>query len=177
VIQDNYRGGLLAARHLVSQGAERLAWVGSIGAEVHVRERYAGAVGYLAGEGLRLEEDMHVDGAGDGLAAGIRRLLSGKKRPDGILCFGEGALALLLRVASELQLVPERDFHMVGWVVEELYETEFAAKFNGGPVPPAVVWKASSMVEWALKLLLARREGENGGPVRISVPTSIRVVK
>jgi DNA-binding LacI/PurR family transcriptional regulator len=174
VIQDNYRGGFLGARHLVGGGAQRLAWLGSLGVGPHGRERYAGAVAGLASRGLRLREDMCVDAAGGDLVAGVRRLLSREDRPDGIFCFPEKALAALLQVAAELQMVPERDFRMVGWVVEECYEAEFARRFGGGPVPPAVVWKASSMVDWALKLLVARREGEAGEAVRISVPTSIR---
>jgi len=86
-------------------------------------------------------------------------------------------MSVLLQVAGELEVVPERDFRTVGWVVEECYEREFARRFTGGAVPAAVVWKASSMVDWALKLLVARRDGEAGEPVRISVPTSIRAAK
>jgi DNA-binding LacI/PurR family transcriptional regulator len=175
VVQDNYGGGCQAAQHLIASGAERIGWFGSLREFGHTRERHAGALAGLAGEGraLAVQASMSKDVSADALRHAARKLLESQDRPDGILAFDLDALKALVEVAGELGLVPEKDFRMVGWLVEESLAGEYAPIFRGGPVSPAITWKAASMADWALTLLAARREGKRGEPVRINVPTRL----
>ena len=174
VIQDNYRGGFLAARHLVDAGCRRIAWFGALGRYYHSRERYAGAVAALAAAGLRFDESMLVEAEGGEASGKARELLGRANRPDGVLAFSEGALARLWEAARQLGIQPEVELRTVGWVVEECYAIEYLPLFAGGPVPPAVVWKAASMAERALALLAERRSGRAHEPVRVCVPTRLK---
>lgn len=174
VLQDNYRGGFLAADHLVEAGVQRIGWVGAAGQFCHSRERYAGAVGALAARGRSIAQKDRSDMVGEALNEGVRKLLSRKDRPDGLLAFDKVGVLAVKTIAADLGLRIGKDLQVVGWCVEELYESEYRTTFAGGPTPPAVVWKASSMSEWALNLLVQRREGKGGESVRISVPTRLR---
>jgi LacI family transcriptional regulator len=177
VVQDNYSGGCQAANHLLASGAKRIGWFGSLRRFGHTRERYAGALAGMAGEGrtLEVETSMSEDVFEEELRLAAREFLERKDRPDGILAFDLDALKALVEVSRELGLVPEEDFRMVGWLVEESLAGEYGPIFKGGPVSPAVTWKASSMADWALNLLAARREGKRGEPVRINVPTRLEL--
>ena len=175
VIQDNYRGGFLAARHLIESGCRRIAWFGALGRFYHSRERYAGAVAALAAAGLRFDESMCVEAEGAEAMERAGGLLGRAERPDGVLAFYSGPLVALVQVASRLGIGLGSDLKAVGWVVEECHASEYLPLFAGGPVPPAVVWKASSMAERALSLLAERRAGRGGEPVRVCVPTRLRI--
>jgi LacI family transcriptional regulator len=175
VIQDNYGGGYLAAQHLIVTGATKIAWFGPARRFGHTRERHAGAAAGLAGEGLALAADVSQDCSDEGLRKAGRQLLSSRNRPEAILAFDRDALRVLVEVTTELGLTIEKDIRVVGWLVEECYASDYVPIFRGEPVAPAVVWKASSMAEWALTLLAARREGHRGVPVRINIPTRLEV--
>jgi DNA-binding LacI/PurR family transcriptional regulator len=104
----------------------------------------------------------------------LRRLLSAKKKPDGVCVFWKGVAHELRRAAAELGLEIGSDLQLVGWAVEEFYEVEHASTYVGLEVPPAVVWQAADMAQAALDRLEARRRGLKSSPARISVPTRIR---
>jgi len=174
VLQDNYLGGFLAAKHLVDAGCRRIAWLGALGRYCHSRERYAGAVAALAAAGLRFDESLLIEVEGEEISGKALELLGRAGRPDGVLAFSEGALARLWQAVRQLGIKPEAEPKTVGWVVEECYAIEYLPLFAGGPVPPAVVWKASSMAERALGLLAERRSGRAGEPVRVCVPTRLK---
>ncbi len=175
VVQDNHRGGYLAGQHLASSGAKNIAWFGPARRFGHTRERHAGVVSGLAGAGRVLDVDMKSETADEGLRAAARKLLKSRKRPDAVLAFDPDALRVLVEVSGELGLVVEEDFKVVGWLVEECYASDYVPVFGKGPVPPAVVWKAASMAEWALTLLAARRAGQRGEAVRVNIPTRLKL--
>ena len=174
VLQDNYRGGFLAARFLLAAGCRRVAWLGPKGRFCHTRERFGGAVAALAAEGLRIVEPPAEDGAYDAAFASAMNLMKAPDRPDGILAFTSACMAAVRDAAARLGLRLGTDVKAVGWIVEEFYSREHASLFGEGDAPPAVVWKASSMAEQALDLLSRRREGRGGEPVRVCVPTRLR---
>jgi DNA-binding LacI/PurR family transcriptional regulator len=172
VLQDNYRGGFLAAEHLVESGARRFGWIGTTSEFCHSRERFAGAAACLSKHGLGIAADCVCKALSGSPREEIRTFLSRSDRPEGIFAFsGMGEVA---KTSAELGLTIGRDFQAVGWVVEECYDSHFAPAFSGGPVPPAVVWKAGSMAERALALLEERRAAAGREPVRICIPTGLR---
>jgi DNA-binding LacI/PurR family transcriptional regulator len=174
VLQDNYRGGFLAAKHLLDAGCRKIAWLGLIGKFCHSRERFAGAVAALAAAGRHLPDLACVDAQGEELRRGTVALLGQPDRPDGILALAAGSATAVRDACMNRGLQLGKDLRMVGWIVEEFYAREHVPLFNGGPVPPAVVWKASSMAERALALLAERRQTQANEPVRVCVSTRLK---
>jgi DNA-binding LacI/PurR family transcriptional regulator len=172
VIQDNYRGGFLAAKHLVASGAKRVGWVGPVEKACHSRERHAGAVAGLGAGGLSMKPGDTVRLPDQDVDQKLKKLLGGPDRPDALLVFWKGAAAAVQSVAEELGLKIGTDLKLVGWCVEELYEPEHAGLFAGCEVPPAIVWKASDMAAAALERLEVMRKG--GGLRRTCVPVRIK---
>ncbi len=173
VLQDNYRGGFLAAKHLAQSGAERIAWMGPVAQFCHSRERFAGAVAGLAACGR--EFAVVADTVGEAAARDVRALLSNSGRPDGALVFWKSVSSEVVNACGELGLRLGRDLKVVGWSVEEFYASEHRAVFAGGAIPPAVVWKAPSMAEAALDRLEQIRKAGRGEPLRVNVPTRLRI--
>lgn len=174
VTQDNYRGGFLAAKHLLESGCRRIAWFGALGKHYQSRERYAGAVAALAATGQRFDDAMLVETEHEGALDKALKLLGRADRPDGVLAFSPGALVGLWAAVRQLGVKPEAELRTVGWVVEECHAIEYLPLFAGTSVPPAVVWKASSMAERALEVLAGRKAGRAGEPVRVCVPTRLK---
>ncbi len=175
VIQDNYRGGFLAAEELARGGLKRIAWLGRVRANCHSRERYAGAVAGLLAAGAELHSDLRFE-TGPGrmdLREQARQVLSRKDRPEGILALWTGVARALKGAADELGLSVGRDFRMVGWSAREHYESEYRAAFEPGGVPPAVTWSVAGMVETALVRLVERRANPQLEPLRVNVPTRL----
>lgn len=189
VLQDNYLGGFLAVKHLIESGARRIAWINPVGQYCHSRERFAGAVAGMAACGLAFDPELIVDVGGDDIDVEIERrlrvLFKSKNRPDAALVFWKGIAQRMVAVARECGLRVGRELKVVGWCVEELYESEHCSVYAGGPMPPAVVWRASAMADAALDLLDARRRGDGrsgyeqagAAPVRVLVPTRLRVAE
>ncbi len=175
VLQDNYRGGFLAAEHLFGRGARRIAWIGATAKFCHSRERFAGAAAALSTHGLRIADDCISEREKEGALEDACALLERADRPDGILAFGPAGLAALVGAADKLGLAIGRDFAAVGWTVEESYDLHYRPVFGGGPVAPAIVWSAREMAERALELLEQRSAAAGRQSVRVCVPTSVRL--
>jgi DNA-binding LacI/PurR family transcriptional regulator len=179
VVQDGFRGGLLAGKWLAERGRRRIGWIGPVGVSRQGLERFGGASAALAGAGIELPPEMRVvldDPEAPEGVTGARRLLSRKNRPDAMLALWQGCTASLAKAARELGLVPGRDFEMVGWSTEEDYERTFLPNFNGGPVPPAVVWKVGTLARTAIARLAELRSGPAEAPTVIKIPTKLKLV-
>ena len=175
VLQDNYRGGFLAAEYLVRQGARRISWIGPVSAFCHSRERFAGASACLRAEGVRLDERDCIEARGKIAPADMAALLDRSDRPEGILALGVGSARTVKAAADERGLVVGRDFEMVSWVTEECYDQAYLPVFRGGAPAPAVVWSAATMADRALALLSEIGDGLIRQPVRLCVPTRLRL--
>lgn len=173
VLQDNYRGGFLAARWLAQAGAQRIAWLGPMSAYCHTRERCAGVAAGLASQRRILLPDAIMDVEGGALEAAARELLARKPRPDGVTVFTKDAARALRAAAAQAELVIGKDLRVIGWTVEDCFESEHAATFAGGPLPPAVVWQARDMAEAAVELLVSGPQARKPGR-RVLVPVRIK---
>jgi DNA-binding LacI/PurR family transcriptional regulator len=172
VLQDGQGGGVLAARHLLELGCRRLAWFGSVNRNAHTLDRLGGALSALCVEGLALETLVATERSDD--LARARDLLSRRDRPEGVLALWQSDALALGRAAVELGLEIGRDFQMVGWCPEELYETHYAPGFRPGTVPPTVTWSIRTMAETAAARM-AERRGNPGLPaLRVKVPVCLR---
>ncbi len=178
VVQDGFRGGVMAARHLLESGCRRIAWLGPMGTGHQTLERYGGAFSVLSAEGVEVVGGLRKrlryaeDPEGVNVA---KELLSMSDRPDGILALWQCCTASLVRGARELGLTPGRDFEMVGWSTEGAYEREYIPQFSGGPVPPAVVWEVGEMARSAVSRLGERRAKRQLPTITLKIPTRLRL--
>jgi DNA-binding LacI/PurR family transcriptional regulator len=175
VLQDNFQGGVLAARHLLQRGHKRIAWLGPTTATNHSMSRLGGATMELQRASLGLAPDLCVPCKARSAAREARRLLSKRNRPDAVLAMWSGIAVELVAGARELGLRPGVDFEMVGWSREEEYERGYKPAFNGEALQPAVVWSPRQMAELAVERLATRKRNPDLAPVKISVPVSLKL--
>ena len=175
VVQDDFTGASLAAEHLVAAGCRRLAWFGQVGGSCHGRMRYGGAAAALRAAGMDFARVEPIDIEDPALVEKAAALLSGPDRPDGVLALWRPAAMAVVSAARRRGLVPGRELGMVGWCAEEVYADGFAPIFDGGPVPPAVVWSARDMARAALARLAERRANPGLPEVRITIPARLRL--
>jgi DNA-binding LacI/PurR family transcriptional regulator len=175
VMQDGFMGGLLAARHLAAQGCRRIAWFGPIGESAHSRDRFGGAVTGVISAGLDLPPDMRVEaGSSDG-AEKAAALMRRADRPDGVIALWRDLTAEVKLAADGCGLKLGKDYHLVGWCPEEIYETRYRPAFGDDRVAPAVVWSAEVMAETTVARLADRRENPGLAPLRVKVPMRLRL--
>ncbi len=177
VLQDGAGGALLAAEHLVSRGHRRIGYLGpDVGrGDPLVVDRYSGVVGGLARARTKLAREKTGLNRDEAMREAALKLLSGPKRPTAILALWQTATSGLVQAARELGLVVGKDFEMVGWSTEEDYETGFRILFEGGNVPPAIVWRAASMVETVLERLEVRRGRPDLPAIQLRIPAALRL--
>ena len=173
IVQDDFQGGMLAAAHLASLGHRRIAWLGPISESAHSLGRFAGTVAGLAKAGLELAPDLRVETDESRAPEAARALLSRPDRPDAVVALWAYLSQTVARTARELGLLLGRDFGMVGWAMQELYESTFRPRFLDDLVPPTVVWSVADMAETALSRLVERRANPNLPPLRINVPVRL----
>lgn len=175
IIQDNFQGGILAARNLVEKGYKEVAWCGPVTASIHSMERFSGARMELNRLGADIPDKYCYEVKSHNWKDLAREILSDKNRPKAILALWLHISTAIVSAAHELGLEPGVDFEMVGWAAGEEYERDYLPVFRGSGVQPAVFWDPMEMAEQALCRLEARRRTLNLTPVRINIPASLKL--
>ncbi|MHC4915245.1 MAG: GntR family transcriptional regulator [Planctomycetota bacterium] len=175
VVQDDFSGGQLAARHLVGKGCRRVAWFGPVSDSYHAYARFGGASSFLAGEGLKFSQVVDVDLEDPSLVDHARELLDESHRPAAVITLWRPVISAVVAAARELRLEIGRDFEMVGWMADEVYSEGYAPIFGDGPVPTAVTWSTVRMAELALARLAERRANPTVPTACMTVPASLRL--
>ena len=117
VAPDNWRGGALAARHLLARGHRRLAFLGGSPDLVVCRERLGGFREACREFGIA-EADMLVfegDTSRKGGMACLDRALASGEPPTAALCFNDAVAFGALLALRRRGLEPGRDFAVVGF--------------------------------------------------------------
>jgi len=173
VMQDGYRGGLLAARYFLGRGKQRIAWLGDDGRTPHRLDRFAGVAAGFFEAGREMDASFRVEANRANGVEKARELLSRGDRPDAVIALWSYLALAAKRAADELGLAVERDFEMVGWSVAENYAAHYRPAFGAGPVPPCVTWSARTMAQTVLARLLERREHPGLEPVTVRIPAEL----
>jgi DNA-binding LacI/PurR family transcriptional regulator len=177
VVQDGQMGSILAARHLMTVGCRRIAWFGFLADSPLGQDRLSGALTELMAAGRPLAPELVVHARLQDYRQRARELLARPERPDGIIALWRGYALAVKEAADELGLRLGRDLELVGWCPEEIIESAYLPDFAGGPVPPTITWSLRTMAETAAALLEERRRKAAREPLRIKVPTRLRVAK
>jgi DNA-binding LacI/PurR family transcriptional regulator len=141
----------------------------------HSLGRYAGALAGLARVGLAIPAKLRVAAQDADAPVRARSLLARRDRPTAVLALWSRMSQAVAGAARELGLVLGKDLDIVGWSIEELYESAYRPGFPDGKVPPAIVWSASAMAQTAVTRLAERRANSNLPPMKISVPVKLRL--
>jgi len=174
VVQDSFGGGLQAAEHLCARGHKRIGWLGPLVDTNESLERWGGVMAGLRRRGLTVAPEFVVNSVEPGAGPALRRMLSRKRRPTGLVALWPPESHQAVRGAVEAGLAPGRDLEIVGWCIEESYGP-FAAEFGGGAAPAAVTWSIRELAGRALAQLAERRSSPDAPPVRVVVPTRLRL--
>jgi DNA-binding LacI/PurR family transcriptional regulator len=182
VVQDGFMGGFSAGQWLAGRGHSRIAFIGPQvrGGVLQIVERYSGAVGGLAREGLGLAPDMEIAVPlrnREAAVAAARKLLERSDRPTGILALWQGVALAVGEAAASLGMTVGRDFDMVGWFGEEDYGADYLSSFGAGGAPATVVWSEAEMAEACIARVLQRRENRELKPLTIKIPTKLKIVE
>jgi DNA-binding LacI/PurR family transcriptional regulator len=174
VLQNGNMGGALAAKYLISRGARRIAWFGMSPGQAHATNRLGGALAALAEAQSAIVPELHFVEEKPDMEIEARKMLSASNRPDGVLALWQNYAMAVKRAADSLGLVIGRDFDLVGWCAEEIFENFYRPGFGSGPVPPTITWRISTMVEAAMSRLSERRETPSLEPLWLNVPVKLR---
>jgi DNA-binding LacI/PurR family transcriptional regulator len=176
VMQDGHQGGLLAADYLASRGHERIAVIVPRVNDAHSTDRFGGAVAGLARAGLELPARYKVIAeTKEELAPAVTELLRGSEPPTAFISLWTDLAYRADQAAQQADLKYGSDYEVVGWCVEEQYESRWAALFPGRPVPPAITWSIKTMAETAITRINERRANPSSPPLRVKIPTNLRL--
>lgn len=116
VVGDNARGAGEIARHFLSTGRRRLAFMAGYAESSTSNEREAGFTASLAGEGHAPPRRVIGDYSREGAMAATRTLLDAPDRPDALFCANDMmALAAIEVARSEYGLTPGREIAIAGF--------------------------------------------------------------
>lgn len=174
VIQDNYRGGYLAAEHLIRSGHRELAWFGPVEESSMSRERFGGACAALAMAGLpapKLCPNLPLGAEEPQAEDKARYFLTMMHNPTAVLALWAPLAVGLETAARKRRLEFGRDIHVVTWSPVEAFEGRMPAAEI--PSKPAITWSVMEMARAALARLAERRNTPGLPAVRVSVPTRL----
>lgn len=174
VVQDDFCGAELATRHLLERGHRTFGWFGPIGESHHSRARFGGAVTTLATAGLSLARSVEVSPRSSDLAARASLFLAQPHRPTAILALWPSTAVALATAARKARLAAGKDFEMVGWCAEEIYEGTFIPSLGGMRLAATVVWSAAAMAAAAIQRLIERRSDPARPSLRLNIATRLR---
>jgi DNA-binding LacI/PurR family transcriptional regulator len=174
VMQDGHQGGLLAVAHLATRGHRRIAWFGSTINDAHSKDRFGGFAAGMAAAGLAMEDGL-CRPVGAGEAAGrARELLSLPDRPTAVVAPWSEMAAAVVSAAGELGLRLGPDVEVVGWSMEEVYESAYRPLFKGASTPASLTWSVRTMAEAAFARLAERRLNPGMAALRVRIPVKLR---
>ena len=175
VMQDGHQGGLLAAKYLADRGHKRVAVIVPRVSDAHSTDRFGGAVAGLARAGLELPPElMLLSDKKETVRPGLVKMLERSDRPTAFIALWTGMALEVVETAREMGMEYGRDYEVVGWSVEEVYDELWAAHFDDHPVPPAITWSMKTMARTAITRLTDRRADPSAPALRMKIPVTLR---
>ncbi|CAI0932198.1 LacI family DNA-binding transcriptional regulator [Serratia entomophila] len=166
---DDYRGGQLAAQHLIEQGHRRIAIIAGEPFASTGLDRTAGFIDYCLQAGVEIPDSWVISSHFDTLSghqAGLK-LLSGPRPPSAVFAVNDFLAIGLMGAARDRGLTPGLNIAIVGF-----NDTPLAAQ-----LPIALSSIRSPMREMgyrAVELLLQRMKGKAAGSLRLEPSLIVR---
>lgn len=114
---DDYRGGLLAGNHLMEVGSKKIAYIsGPMTCNLYL-ERTAGFMKALQKDRLSIREDwvFHHELTAENAWMSLRKLFSGKDRPDAIFAANDTTALAIVEFAREQGIVIPDELKIIGY--------------------------------------------------------------
>jgi LacI family transcriptional regulator len=159
VSSDDQLGGFMVARHLLTQGHRRIAYLG-FSRSRRDRERLAGVSEALAAQGLELavfDADAPSSEAGERLCSSI---LLGRTPPDALVCFNDLVALGFMKAALTLGFQVPDDISVAGF--DNIQFGNYAT-----PALTSVDLQSERMGAAAMQKLLACIDGQEVEPLTV----------
>lgn len=159
VASDDQLGGFIVARHLVTQGHRRLAYLG-FSRSRRDRERLAGVREALAAQGLELalfDGDSPSAAAGEQLCSAI---MLGRQPPDALVCYNDLMALGFMKAAQVLGFRVPEDISVAGF--DNIQYGNYAT-----PALTSVDLQSERMGAAAMQKLLACIDGQAVEPLTV----------
>lgn len=112
---DNYRGGVLAAKHLLNLGHRRLGMLCGSSGSTSATERLKGFRELTESRNVRIQDRHLVSMVPGSEADTIEGFLRSPDRPTGLFCFSDEFAFLTCRIAANLGLSVPEDLSVIGF--------------------------------------------------------------
>jgi LacI family transcriptional regulator len=159
VASDDQLGGFIAARHLLTQGHRRIAYLG-FSRSRRDRERMAGVREALAAQGLQLTV---FDGEAPSAEAGERvcsSIVLGRQPPDALVCYNDLMALGFMKAAQTLGFGVPQDISVAGF--DNIAYGSYAT-----PALTSVDLQSERMGAVAMQKLLASIDGQEVEPLTV----------
>jgi LacI family transcriptional regulator len=166
---DNKTGFRLATEHLISNGHQRIAFLGRVAAGPVYRQRRAGYERAMKSHQLPIDSEwiINIPPTRAGGREGIRQVLALPNHPTGAVCYNDVVAFGALNGLGEHGLIAGRDFSIVGF-------DGVAATEHSNPPLSTIDVEPGRLGEVAADILLRRIRDPEGPPVRhLAVPRLI----
>jgi len=175
VLRDEAHGAALAVGYLVKRGHRRIGWYGPLQESTNGLRRFAGAAEALVGAGLDLEAQAWRAVENPTETSAAREFLQRPDRPTAVLALWQTAARALVRAARELGLKIGQDLELVGWALEEHFDSSYARDCPELRESCATVtWSMADVGRLVLARIAERRREPDLPAARIMLPMKLR---
>jgi transposase-like protein len=175
VMRDEAHGAALAVEYLLKRGHRRIGWYGPFGKSANSLRRFAGAAEALVAAGLDIDTQQWRPVPSPTEEESARAFLRRPDRPVAVLALWQTAARALVRAARELGLKLGRDLDVVGWALEEHFDTSYARDCPElRESCAAASWSMADVSRTVLNRIAERRREPDLPAARIMLPMKLR---
>jgi DNA-binding LacI/PurR family transcriptional regulator len=178
VLRDEAHGAALAVEYLDRRGHRRIGWYGPLQSSGNGLRRFAGAAEALVGAGLDLAAQDWRDVGDATETASALAFLRRPDRPRAVLALWQTAARAVVRAARELGLKIGQDLELVGWALEEHFDSSYARDCPELRTSCATAtWSIADVSRLVLTRIAERRREPDLPAARIMLPMKLREPK
>jgi len=175
VMRDEAHGAALAVEYLVKRGHRRIGWYGPFGTSGNSLRRFAGAAEALVAAGLDLDTREWRPVPSPTEEDSAREFLRRPDRPVAVLALWQTAARAVVRAAREMGLKLGRDLDLVGWALEEHFDSSYSRDCPELRESCATAtWSMADVGRTVLARIAERRRDPDLPGARIMLPMKLR---
>ena len=170
IVSDNFKGNLLAMRHLISLGHSRIAYIGRADQPWINKKRIAGYSEALSESNIPMDETL-IKNASHGIHTGCEEmssLLTMASPPSAVLAFNDQIAVNALQVALSQGLSVPADLAIAGY-------NDIRSSLSTTPQLTSVRQPLPEMGQAAVEILREMATGKTIEPMQLTLPVSLKV--